>query len=156
MDLKQIERLMAVMGRTGMKKVTLRQEGFEIELERECAGGAMPYIAPSQMPLGNGGFNPDQGEGRPQQPVAEAAKDTAVGGQFVTSPMVGTFYAAPSPDQSPYAKVGDEVDENSVVCIIEAMKVMNEVKSGVRGKIVEILVKNGDPVEFGTKIMRIV
>ena len=70
--------------------------------------------------------------------------------------MVGTFYAASSPEDPPFAKVGDVVDENTVICIVEAMKVMNEVKAGVSGKVAEICVDNAHPVEFGTKLFRIV
>jgi acetyl-CoA carboxylase biotin carboxyl carrier protein len=67
----------------------------------------------------------------------------------IESPMIGTFYSAPSPDSEPFSRVGKRVDEESVVCIIEAMKVLNEIKAELRGEIVEILVENGDPVEFG-------
>jgi len=77
-------------------------------------------------------------------------------GEYVVSPMVGTFYSAAAPDQSSFVKVGDQIQEDTVVCIIEAMKVMNEVKAGVSGVIAEILVKNGQPVEFGTNMFRIV
>lgn len=156
MDLKQIERLMAVMGRTGMKRIVLKQEGFEVELERECANISPPVFTthPTPTPLMMGGASS-------LPPMAEERKASGAGSEgasdrFVTSPMVGTFYMTPSPDDPPFVRVGEEIDENSVVCIIEAMKVMNEVKAGVRGKIVEILLKNGDPVEFGTKIFRIV
>ncbi|QLH35463.1 MAG: acetyl-CoA carboxylase biotin carboxyl carrier protein [Parachlamydiaceae bacterium] len=74
---------------------------------------------------------------------------------YITSPMVGTFYTTPSPDDPAFVKVGDKVDKNTVVCIVEAMKVMNEIKSGVAGTVAEILVENGHPVEFGTKLFRI-
>jgi acetyl-CoA carboxylase biotin carboxyl carrier protein len=67
----------------------------------------------------------------------------------IESPMVGTFYRSPSPDSEPFSEVGTRVDEESVVCIIEAMKVMNEIKAELRGEIVELLVENGDPVEYG-------
>lgn len=76
-------------------------------------------------------------------------------GKFVTSPMVGTFYASSGPDMSPFVKVGDQVNEGTVVCIVEAMKVMNEVKAGMSGVIVEILVDNSQPIEFGSKLFRI-
>jgi acetyl-CoA carboxylase biotin carboxyl carrier protein len=76
-------------------------------------------------------------------------------GIYVTSPMVGTFYSAPSPDDAPFVKVGDKIEKYTVVCVIEAMKVMNEVKAGVSGTIVEVLAENGHPVEFGTKLFKI-
>jgi acetyl-CoA carboxylase biotin carboxyl carrier protein len=70
--------------------------------------------------------------------------------------MVGTFYTSPSPDDPAFIKVGDRIDKNSVVCIIEAMKVMNEIKANVAGTIAEVLVESGQPVEFGTKLFRVV
>jgi acetyl-CoA carboxylase biotin carboxyl carrier protein len=69
--------------------------------------------------------------------------------------MVGTFYISPSPEDPPFIKVGERVDKNSVVCIIEAMKVMNEIKANVTGTVAEVLVETGQPVEFGTKLFRI-
>jgi acetyl-CoA carboxylase biotin carboxyl carrier protein len=77
-------------------------------------------------------------------------------GRYITSPIIGTYYASPSPKDAAFIQIGDRVDLDKVVCIIEAMKVMNEIKANVAGKVAEILVKNGDPVEFGTKLMRIV
>ena len=75
---------------------------------------------------------------------------------YVTSPMVGTFYTSPSPEDPPFVKVGDKIDKNTVVCIIEAMKVMNEIKANVTGTVAEVLVETGQPVEFGSKLFRIV
>lgn len=164
MDLKQIEKLIAAMEESRIKRLTLKKEGFEIEIERECqthypehyavSGHAPSYLPPPSAP--------------PAHPPAEtkhknvvehhAALDTKEkpkAGTFVTSPMVGTFYGAPSPDDPPFVKVGDSVNENTVVCIIEAMKVMNEVKAGIGGRIAEILMHSGDPVEFGTRMFRI-
>lgn len=80
--------------------------------------------------------------------TAPAAKSTE-GLHKIVSPMVGTFYKAPSPDSDPYVKVGDKVHDSSVVCIVEAMKLMNEIEAEVRGEIVEILVENGQLVEYG-------
>ncbi len=78
-----------------------------------------------------------------------------VSGNIVTSPIVGTFYAAASPDKPPFVKIGDTVNEGDVVCIIESMKLMNELNSTFSGRVAEIYVKNGDSVEYGQKIMRI-
>lgn len=149
MDLKQIEKLIAAMERSSLKRIVLKQEGFEIELERESAHEMV------MMPAA-----PPQTEMRYEAPSALAPRETKqaqapAAGSFVTSPMVGTYYASPSPDDPPFVKVGDFVEENTVLCIIEAMKVMNEVKAGMKGRIVEVLLKNGNPVEFGTPIYRI-
>ena len=82
-----------------------------------------------------------------------AAKEPEVKGKAITSPMVGTFYAAPSPDAAPFVEVGSTVNVGDVVCIIEAMKLMNEIKSEQSGKVVQICVKNGDPIEYGQVLM---
>ena len=87
-------------------------------------------------------------------PAAETAPE-AVSGNIVTSPIIGTFYAAPSPDKPPFVKVGDTVNAGDVVCIIESMKLMNEINCEFSGKVAELYVNNGEPVEFGQKIMRI-
>jgi len=73
----------------------------------------------------------------------------------IKSPIVGTFYSAPSPDSEPFVEVGSKIEENSVVCIVEAMKVMNEIKAEVSGTIVEILVKNGEAVEYGQVLFKV-
>lgn len=144
MDIKDIDDLMAKMEKRRMKRISIKKGGFELELERECATQAVHAPLPPLAPVHH------------HEPAAAAAPvvEKKVG-QEITSPIVGTFYAAPSPEDAPYAKVGDLVEPESVVCIVEAMKVMNEVKAGVRGKITEILVKNGDPVEYGTAIFRV-
>ena len=87
-----------------------------------------------------------------QAPAAEAEKE-APKGKAITSPMVGTFYAAPSPEANPFVEVGSNVAIGDVVCIIEAMKLMNEIKAEQAGKVVQLCVKNGDPVEFGQVLM---
>lgn len=139
-----------------MKRVALKREGFEIELERESASDmAMALPPPPHHPPHPIEAPRDLERPTPPHPHHQAKPDEAPKGVFVTSPMVGTFYASPSPDEPPFVKVGDVIDEESVLCIVEAMKVMNEVKAGKKGKIVEILMKNGDPVEFGSHIFRI-
>ena len=83
----------------------------------------------------------------------EEVKQVAHKGTPVTAPMIGTFYSSPSPDDAPFVKVGDNVSVGQVVCIIEAMKLMNEIEAEVSGKITEICVKNGDSIEFGQVLM---
>jgi len=157
MDLKQIEKLMTAMKESGVKRVAFKKEDFEIEIEMESAGFDLgqytTHLAPSfpKTPA------PIEIKEKPSEESSAfpLPKEQQKAGVFVTSPMVGTFYAAPSPGDPPFIKVGDVVSEDTVVCIIEAMKVMNEVKAGIKGKIAEILVGSGDPVEFGTRIFRI-
>ena len=89
-------------------------------------------------------------------PAAEQAAPAAeVSGNIITSPIVGTFYASPSPEKPAFVKVGDTVNAGDVVCIIESMKLMNEINSEFSGKVAEIYAKDGQPVEYGQKLMRI-
>ncbi len=159
MDLKQIKELMATMEKAGIKKIRIKEEkGFELELVRE-----EDHLPPSVqstvhvLPPVHEHFIPHHAHHTlPQRTSTEAEKTVEKTGKYVASPMVGTFYASPSPDDPPFVKVGDRVEEETILCIIEAMKVMNEVKAGVSGTIAEILVDSGHPVEFGTKMFRIV
>lgn len=166
MELKQIKELMAAMGRTGTKKIQLRQNDFELTIEREESGvrsnesnveysddyKQYPNFSRLDQPLVRGADMPAArlSNLNPENPKEDKNH------VFVTSPMVGTFYTAPSPDDPVFVKVGDKVEKGKIVCIIEAMKVMNEVKANVTGIIAEVLIETGQPVEFGTKLFRIV
>lgn len=160
MDLKQIKELMTAMEKAGMKKITLKEKtGFELHLERQ---DAFPPAAPHSLYSSPSMFiphpTPKAHEFSHPPMQSEEAKPAAgkVEGKFITSPMVGTFYGAPSPEDACFVKVGDKVEEGTVVCIIEAMKVMNEVKAGMSGTIAEFCLDSGHPVEFGTKLFRVV
>lgn len=164
MELKQIKELMAAMSRTGTKKLKIHKDDFELELEREESGTFRPmtHIELSEE-------NPLRSEAaflRANQALSKATDTSALptgvaeakteeNALYITSPMVGTFYGTPSPEDPPFVKSGDKVDKNTIVCIIEAMKVMNEVKAGLSGTILEQLVESGHPVEFGTKLYRL-
>jgi acetyl-CoA carboxylase biotin carboxyl carrier protein len=173
-ELKQIKDLMAAMGRNGTKKIILKKEGFELTLERGDAQGYVP--AASAPSLEENEENPMRGDmemhraqaflrgtGKLAQtaippepaPVATNSPDDAKS-LFITSPMVGTFYAATAPEDPPFVKPGSRVEKSTVVCIVEAMKVMNEVKAGVAGTIAEVLIDNGQPIEFGSKLFRVI
>lgn len=164
MDLKQIEKLMMAMGRNGMKRFSIKREGLELELERETGMPdqvAAPYDTRlfsgfSQerwIPSGTYQVAAEKNEKNNTQPSGEEKESI---GDFISSPLVGTFYCSPSPDSPPFVKVGDMVSEDTIVCIVEAMKVMNEVKAGMSGKLVEVLITNGDPVQYGSKLFRII
>lgn len=165
MELKHIKELMAAMGRTGTKRLVIKKEDFEIELEHEDIShakspGVLEFIEDNPLKQEASARRANIALSRGAEmpltlPAASAAQKEDETQVHITSPMVGTFYSAPSPDDPHFVKVGDKVDKNSVVCIIEAMKVMNEVKAGVNGTIAEVLVESGHPVEFGTKLFRI-
>lgn len=149
MEIKQIKELVTLMDKAGLKTIRIKDKDKEIELVKHDVH--VPQTA-HPAPV----FHPHPEIHPPHRPHAEPAAPQPVDGKFVTAPLVGTIYHSPSPEDAPFVKVGDKVDENTVVCIIEAMKVMNEVKAGTSGTVVEILVKNAHPVEFGAKLIRIV
>jgi acetyl-CoA carboxylase biotin carboxyl carrier protein len=161
MELKQIKELMAAMEKAGIKRLRIKdKEEYELELERKDE--AYPHPAP---PAHAAYPHPDAHPKFPSHnaspykghfPEEHQKEEKKADGKFITAPLVGTMYHAASPDDPVLVKVGDRVDENTIVCIIEAMKVMNEVKAGASGTIAEILVDNAHPVEFGTKLYRIV
>ena len=141
--LKEIRRLIRLVQRTGIGELEISSGGRTVRIS---AGGVttayatpMPPLSVDRLPL------TDASAGGGKAPAAE----THVA---ITSPMVGTFYRAPAPDADPYVEVGNAVEVGQTVCIIEAMKLMNEIESEVRGKIVKILVENAQPVEFGQRL----
>jgi acetyl-CoA carboxylase biotin carboxyl carrier protein len=151
MEFKQIKELMSTMGRTGMKKLSIKKEGFELELERE---GSTLYKSPEEHVEYHEEIPFKTEPLRPTLPLYATEKEEPKA-NYVTSPMVGIFYTAPSPEDAPFVKVGDKIEADKVVGIIEAMKVMNEIKAGVAGTVLEVLVESGHPVEFGSKLFRI-
>jgi len=162
---KQINQLMVAMQRYGIKKLALKREGVELELERE--GSDVQYVEiPHALPVANplredfekrrahhgvGGHDVSTREKEEESLPQEKEEE-----EFILSPMVGTVYHSPSPNDPPYVKPGEKVDEDTVVCLIEAMKVMNEVRAGIKGTIAEITVDDAHPVEFGTKLFKII
>lgn len=150
MDIQQIKELMTHLEESKLRKLVFKKGDFELHLEKEAA--LVPLSRPRTVLA-----EPEsavQSE-TPLKGERGSSVRVDVPGAFVTSPMVGTFYGAPAPDQPPFVKVGDKVDINTVVCIVEAMKVMNEVKAGISGTVAEILADTSQPVEFGTRLLRI-
>ncbi len=154
MDLKLIRNLVRIMERGEVDELEIEDDkaGLRVHLRRGPSGG---YAAPSVMMM-QGGQAPSAplgdaslGGGDVGGPAATEAPARAAGVEEITSPMIGTFYSSPSPEADAFTRVGERVGDESVVCIIEAMKVMNEIKAECSGEIVEVLVENGEPVEFG-------
>jgi len=166
MDLKEIKLVIDLMTKNGLSEFELEKGDFKLRVKRGPGGEwststtpvAAPQVVHHHAPVA--GFAPAP-VAVPIAPlaVAEAASaPTASAGAAhpqIVSPMVGTFYLSPSPDSPPYVSVGQEVQEDTVVCIIEAMKVMNEIKAETRGIIVEVLAQNGKPVEFGKPLFAV-
>lgn len=134
MHIKEIKEMIQLMNENGLSELELEKEGLKIRLKKGPSGGVEPVVW--------------QERARPE--VKEPSKSQAAPQKtLIRSPMVGTFYAAPAPDAPSFVQVGSQVEVGQVVCIVEAMKLMNEIKSEYRGRITEIFVDNGDSVEFG-------
>ncbi len=152
-DIRKIRRLVDLMKEYDLSEIDLQQGDTRIQLRR---GGKAVAVAPEVRPApAIAAAPPAVAETpRPAAPPA-AAKPDDEHIVLIRSPMVGTFYAASDPDSPPYVKVGDPVGPESVVCIVEAMKVFNQIPAEVSGKIVAVLVENGAPVEFGQPIFKV-
>lgn len=145
-NIKEIKEMIQLMNENDLTELEFEQDGLKIRLKKNASGFVEQSVVHASRPI----------EGSPPASAAdikETAKQVpAAAKPMIKSPMVGTFYAAPAPDAQAFVRVGSQVEVGQVVCIIEAMKLMNEIKSEVRGKIAEILVNNGDPVEFGQSL----
>ena len=151
MDLKDIKAIIDLMKKNSVSEFELEKQDFKIRLKRGTNGGgtasgviyeeapAVSYSAAAALAAG-----------------AAAAVPTPVSNDAdIKSPMIGTFYRSPSPEAAPYVEIGQEVNPDTVVCIIEAMKVMNEIKAEARGVITQALIENAKPVEFGQPLFKI-
>ncbi len=139
-----IEKLAKIISETGLTEISLEDGEQAITLRKDVIVSAAPQVAVTQSaPV----------SAPSAQPAASAPAVPAKKGTPITSPMVGTFYKSPSPDAAPFVSVGDTVKNGDVVCIVEAMKMMNEIKAEVAGKVLEICVEDGQPVEFGQVLM---
>jgi acetyl-CoA carboxylase biotin carboxyl carrier protein len=149
-DVRKIRQLVALMKDHDLSEIDIQQGDVRIQLRR-AGTQIVPGAVPQMMAIA-----PPPVARAAESPAAEtaAARDE---GRFaiVKSPMVGTFYAAPDPDSPSYVKVGDHVGPETTVCIIEAMKVFNQIPAEMSGKIVAVLVENGQPVEFGQPLFKV-
>ncbi|OGI00764.1 MAG: acetyl-CoA carboxylase, biotin carboxyl carrier protein [Candidatus Melainabacteria bacterium GWF2_37_15] len=144
MDLEYIEKLVELVSKNELTELTIEEGENAVVIRKEkevvttqVAAPAQVMAAPAVVP-----------QAKPEAPKAEAPKGIAI-----TSPMVGTFYRSPSPGAAPFTDAGKTVNIGQVVCIIEAMKLMNEIEAEVAGKVIEICVEDGQPVEFGQTLM---
>lgn len=154
MNTRNVKSLIDMMEKSSLTALEVEEEGCKIRLERSVQGGAVTQAAPIAPVL--------------QQPVmaaptvpqtvpeaAPAAAPEAPAGKEVKSPMVGVFYSSPSPESDPFVTVGQRVKKGDVLCIIEAMKLMNEITAEVEGEITEICAQNGQIIEYGQPLFRI-
>ena len=149
-DIKEIKTIIDLMKKHDLSVFEIEKEGFRLKLQRG-ASASHPATAAPTAPTG-----PTKGAGAGTEPPPPAAKAIeSVPMKEIVSPMVGTFYRAASPDSPAFVEVGKPVTEDTVVCIIEAMKVMNEIKAETSGVIAEVLADNGKPVQFGQALFRV-
>lgn len=144
-ETEYIEKLAKIINEQGLTEVSLEDGEQAITIRKDViVEAASTVVSPVVTPAVNAPV---------QTSAPEAPKETPKSGTPITSPMVGTFYMAPSPDSEPFAAVGKTIKQGDVVCIIEAMKMMNEIKSEVSGKVIEVCVEDGQPVEYGQVLM---
>jgi acetyl-CoA carboxylase biotin carboxyl carrier protein len=161
LDLKQIRQIVALMAENDLSYFHFEQEGSKIELRRgsdfETAKNLLKFL-----PVASGSASapayalptaPNPSAPPVSAPPVEVTPEAA--GPAITSPMVGTFYLASAPGEAPFVKIGDQVDENTTVCIIEAMKVMNEIKAETRGVVARLLAVDGKPVQYGQPLFEL-
>jgi acetyl-CoA carboxylase biotin carboxyl carrier protein len=149
-DLKDIKAIIDLMKKNSVTEFELEREDFKIRLKRGANGGVA--AVPAEEPAGVVYTQPATLTPLNLPPSAPAP---VIPEAEIKSPMIGTFYRAPSPESGPYIEVGMEVNPDTVVCIIEAMKVMNEIKAEVKGVITQVMVENAKPVEFGQQLFKV-
>jgi acetyl-CoA carboxylase biotin carboxyl carrier protein len=150
LDIRKVKKLIELLEESGIAEIEIKEGEEAVRISRMPTGGVVTHVAPTMMPA----------PAPMAAPAAAPVAATATGGtpvaparraneHVVAAPMVGTFYASASPGAKPFVEIGSEVKEGQVLCIIEAMKMMNQIESDKAGKITAIMATNGDPVEFG-------
>lgn len=167
-DAKELRQLIELISKSDFAAFELERDGFKLKLERSSKQEGAPQIvhaaplpAPQPQPTATSQAPPAPAAAPPAQttsaPAAGGAATPAPESDLaeLKSPIVGTYYDSPSPDANPYVSVGDRVRKGQVMCIVEAMKLMNEIEAEADGEVVEILVKNAQPVEYGETLFRL-
>ena len=163
MDLSYLRKLIKILDQSNMTEMEIEEEGIKLRLAKSVnnrheshTGHGMPYYQmPAPMPQHQLPTEQPHSETREAPKTEEKKAEPAVSYHEVKSPIVGTFYRAPAPDADPYVEVGQEVESGTVLCIIEAMKLMNEIECDTKGKIVKIMVENAQPVEYNQTLFLI-
>ena len=148
-DIRKLKELVRLMVANDLSELDLRDNEEQVTLRRHSPGGAVtmvPQAAAVAMPAAPAPVAPAAAPATPASPAAPADDENLT---RIESPMVGTFYAQPNPDSDTFVKVGDHISAETVVCLVEAMKIFNEIKAECSGTIQKVLVNNGDAIEFG-------
>jgi acetyl-CoA carboxylase biotin carboxyl carrier protein len=152
MDLNLIKKLVKIVDSTEITDLEIEEEGVRIKIAKKIRSAQIvssPQLVAPSFPQSNTNVSENSGE---EVAEKESKKENL---HEIHSPIVGTFYRAPAPDADPYIQIGDTISSGSVLCIVEAMKLMNEIESDVSGKVVKILVENGKPVEYNQPLFLI-
>jgi acetyl-CoA carboxylase biotin carboxyl carrier protein len=147
-DLKEIKAIIDLMKKNDLSVFEIEREGFRLKLQKGPSGQAISAPSPTATPSKPASSAPDAAASAPKPIETVPLKE-------IVSPMVGTFYRSASPESAPFVDVGKSVTEDAVVCIIEAMKVMNEIKAETSGVIAEVVAENGKPVQFGQVLFKV-
>ncbi|HYW03259.1 MAG TPA: acetyl-CoA carboxylase biotin carboxyl carrier protein [Gammaproteobacteria bacterium] len=150
MDIRKVKKLIELLEESGIAELEIKEGDDSVRINRYGQQTAVSYPPPAAPAPAQPA--PASGEA-PAEPAAEGGEELQ--GHAICSPMVGTFYRAPAPDAQPFVEVGQEVREGEPVCIVEAMKMMNQIEADRSGRIVDILAENGEPVEYGQPLILI-
>ncbi len=148
MDIKEIQELIRFVAKSGVNEVELERDGFKLSIKANAPAPVAQVVA-APMPVQVAAPAPVAAAAPAPDAVAATAASNETNYLTITSPMIGTFYRTPGPDKDAFVNVGDLVEPGKVVCIVEAMKLFNEIESEVKGRIVKVLVDNASPVEYG-------
>jgi acetyl-CoA carboxylase biotin carboxyl carrier protein len=160
LDHEQLRALLALLGESDIQELRLEGDDFRLEVRRNLPGPPAVTLVPAPAAAAGqppAAAAPAAAAATPSPPSPPPPAPAAVRSdlQEITAPMVGTFYSAPAPGEAPFVEIGSRIKAGQTVCILEAMKLMNELEAEISGELVEILVQNGTPVEFGQVLMRI-
>jgi acetyl-CoA carboxylase biotin carboxyl carrier protein len=145
MDIRKVKKLIEMLENSSLNEIVIKEGEESVKLVKSAGNIQTPQMIAASPQL----LAPAIEEKEPEEKTKEEPEDKIISGKSINSPMVGTFYSSPNPGADSFVKVGDKVSEGDVLCIIEAMKMMNEVKSDYSGIIKEILISDADPVEYG-------
>lgn len=146
MDIRKIKKLIDMLAETDVTEIEISEGEENVRISRQQQNSAPPPQYYTVAPPASSAAQPAPAE--PTSATASAGEQSVPDGKIIRSPMVGTFYAAPSPDADDFVKIGQQINSGDTVCIIEAMKMFNRIEADFGGKVVEILVENGQPVEY--------
>ena len=156
-NMEELRELIALLRDNQLAELELENEGFRVRLRRDSSGSSyvadVPQPAPAPVPAPAAAAAPAGPTHPGTQATTAASQDQDL--HIIPSPIVGTFYRSPSPNADPFVKIGSSVEPETVVCIIEAMKLMNEIQAETRGEVVKVYVENGQPVEYGQPLFGI-